>query len=437
MIPNIGFISLGCAKATSDTERLLTRIRSTGYNLTGSYENADLVIVNTCGFIDDAIAESLDVIGEAVSKVDKVLVIGCLGKKQDLIKSHHPEVLSITGPDEDDAVIECIRDNLPMDNPEFIDLVPPEGIRLTPKHYAWLKISEGCNQKCSFCIIPSMRGRLNSRSMSQILTEAENLRIAGVKELLIISQDTAAYGVDKKYRKELISSSMISTDIINLAKKLGEMGIWVRMHYVYPYPKVDQLVELMADGIILPYLDVPLQHSSPKILKLMRRPANIESMVQRIEKWRNICPDIALRTTLIAGFPGETTDDFDMLYDFVNEIKFNRVGVFTYSAVDGASANELPGQVEEEVKIFRQNILLDTQAEISKELLAKRVGSIETIMVDELCEGGIIGRSKYDAPEVDGVVHIHTDNEWLDLGDLTKVEIIGSDEHDLEARLLE
>ncbi len=434
MSNKIGFVSLGCAKATYDSERLLTKLRTTGYDFALSHGEAELIIINTCGFINDAILESVEAIEHALDNCNKVIVTGCLGTKREFIENRFPDLLGISGPDSDDEVLATLEKHLPIVNNEFSNLTPVNRARLSPKHYAWLKISEGCNQSCSFCVIPAMRGKLKSRNMAEILTEAENLKTSGVKEILIVAQDTAAFGIDKKYRKELINGKMQESKIINLASELGKLGIWIRLHYLYPYPAVDKLVELMADNIILPYLDVPLQHASPEILKAMRRPANIENMQQRIEQWRKVCPDVAIRTTLITGFPGESVDDFDLLHDFVKQVKFDRVGVFTYSKVQGAKANEFSGQVDQEIKELRQDMILNTQEEISQAKLAKRVGNIETVLVDEVLDNNIIARSKYDAPEVDGVVKILTD-KTLNQGDFVKVKITGSDYHDLEAKL--
>lgn len=432
----IGFVSLGCAKATYDSERLLTRLRTAGYNFATTHSTSDLIIINTCGFINDAILESTEAIEQAIAYCDKVIVTGCLGVKREFIENKFPNLLNISGPDSDDEVLSTVKKYLPLAHNKFSSLTPVNRARLSPQHYAWLKISEGCNQSCSFCIIPSMRGKLKSRHMTDILIEARNLKTSGVNEILIVSQDTAAFGVDKKYRKELINGNMHESRIVNLANELGKLGIWIRLHYLYPYPVIDKLVELMAKGTILPYLDVPLQHASPKILKAMRRPANIENMQQRIEKWRKTCPNIAIRTTLITGFPGESVEDFDLLHDFVKEVKFDRIGIFTYSEVQGAPANALNDKVDEEIKEIRRDLLLSSQEEISQAKLTKRIGQIETVLIDEVSDNEVVARSQYDAPEVDGVVRIRTDKA-LKPGHFIKVKITGADYHDLEANLFE
>ena len=434
----IGFISLGCAKASYDTEQLLSKIQRAGYSITNSYQDSDLVIINTCGFVEDAIAESYQAIEDCLASCTRVIVTGCLAKYKNKITQKFPDLLAVT--QDDQQVVKFIQQQLPLKKSVSKSFASSQtqdiAIKLTHKHIALLKIAEGCNQQCSFCVIPTMRGKLRSRSIVSIIKEAENFVKTGVKEILIIAQDTAAFGVDVRYRKELLNSSMISSDIVSLCKELGKLGVWVRLHYLYPYPKLDNLLELMADGIILPYLDVPLQHASPRILKLMRRPANTENMVQRIKQWRSICPDVSIRTTLITGFPSETEQDFDLLHDFIKTVKFDRLGVFTYSAVTGAKANEIKPHVNDEIKQIRQQILLDTQLDISEQKLQLRVGNSETVLVDELVEGGLIARSKYDSPEVDGVVHIHTTNQTIKSGDLISVKIIANDSHDLEAELI-
>ncbi len=432
IIPKIGFISLGCPKATVDSERILTQLRAEGYSITPSYQDAHLVVVNTCGFIDEAIEESLEAIGEALSENGKVIVTGCLGARGDMIKKKFPQVLAVTGPNTLDEVMAAIHTELPEQHDPYMDLVPPGGIKLTPRHYAYLKIAEGCNQKCRFCIIPTMRGPLVSRPIGEVLNEAEHLVEAGVRELLIVSQDTAAYGIDIKYRLEFWRGQPVKSRIVELARHLGSLGAWVRLHYVYPYPHIDQLVELMADGLILPYLDVPLQHGSPMILKAMRRPADSEDMLRRIAQWREWCPDITLRSTFIVGFPGETEADFERLLAFIQEARLDRVGAFAYSPVEGAAANELPGAVPEAVKQERLARFMEVQSTISANKLQERVGENVTVLVDEVTPEAIYARSAAEAPEIDGVVII-TPKVELDLmpGDLIEVTITGADEHDL------
>jgi ribosomal protein S12 methylthiotransferase len=433
--PKVGFVSLGCPKAGSDAERILTQLRAEGYEISGTYEDADLVVVNTCGFIDSAVEESLDAIGEAINKNGKVIVTGCLGAKSGVVQNAHPSVLAVTGPHALEEVMTAVHANLPKPHDPYVDLVPAQGVRLTPNHYAYLKISEGCNHRCSFCIIPSMRGDLVSRPVGDVLNEAENLVNAGVSELLVISQDTSAYGVDVKYRSGFWNGRPVKTRMTELTKSLSELGVWVRLHYVYPYPHVDEVIPLMADGLILPYLDVPFQHASPRILKSMKRPASSENNLARIKSWRDICPDITVRSTFIAGFPGETEDDFKMLLDFLEEAQLDRVGCFAYSAVDGASANALPDQVPEEVKQERLARFMEVQERISAAKLQSKIGTMQTVLVDELVEdeeGNIeaIGRTKADAPEIDGVVYL-ADAEGLNPGDFVEVEIYDADGHDL------
>lgn len=431
-VPKVGFVSLGCPKASSDSERILTQLRAEGYEISGSYEDSDLVVVNTCGFIDSAVAESLDAIGEALNKNGKVIVTGCLGAKSDVVQTAHPSVLAVTGPHAMEEVMGHVHDHLPKPHDPYTDLVPPQGIRLTPKHYAYLKISEGCNHRCSFCIIPSMRGDLVSRPIGEVMNEAENLVNAGVSEILVISQDTSAYGVDVKYRTGFWNGRPIRTRMTELAKGLGELGVWVRMHYVYPYPHVDEIIPLMADGLILPYLDVPFQHASPRILKAMKRPASSENNLARINAWREVCPDITIRSTFIVGFPGETDEDFEILLDFMQEAQLDRVGCFAYSAVDGAAANQLADPVPESLKQERLARFMEVQEEISANKQRNKIGRIEMVLVDEV-EGDVaIGRTSADAPEIDGVVHL-ADADGLMPGDLVEVEITGSDGHDLWA----
>lgn len=433
--PKVGFVSLGCPKAGSDSERILTQLRAEGYEISNSYEQSDLVVVNTCGFIDSAVQESLDAIGEALNKNGKVIVTGCLGAKKDVVTGAHPSVLAVTGPHALEEVMGHVHTHLPKPHDPYTDLVPPQGIRLTPKHYAYLKISEGCNHRCSFCIIPSMRGDLVSRPIGDVLNEAESLVNAGVSEILVISQDTSAYGVDMKFRKGFWNGRPIKTHMTELSKALGELGVWVRLHYVYPYPHVDDVIPLMAEGAILPYLDVPLQHASPRILKSMKRPASSENNLARIKTWREICPEIAIRSTFIVGFPGETEDDFSMLLDFMEEAQLDRVGCFAYSAVDGAAANALPDQVAEEVKKERLSRFMEVQERISAAKVAGKIGSLQTVLVDELTEdddGNIIGiaRTKADAPEIDGIVYLQ-DADGLTPGDFVDVQIVDAQGHDL------
>ena len=433
--PKIGFVSLGCAKALVDSEQILTRLRVEGYEISPSYENADLVVVNTCGFIDAAVEESLDAIGEALAENGKVIVTGCLGAKEDVVRAAHPQVLAVTGPHATAEVMAAVHAHLPQPHDPFLSLVPPHGIKLTPKHYAYLKISEGCNHRCSFCIIPSLRGDLVSRPLGEVMQEAENLVKAGVKELLVVSQDTSAYGVDVKYRTGFWQGRPVKTRLLELARLLGDLGVWVRLHYVYPYPAVDDIIPLMTEGRILPYLDVPFQHASPKILKAMKRPASSENNLARIRRWREICPEITLRSTFIVGFPGETEKDFETLLAFLEEAQLDRVGCFAYSPVEGAAANELPGQVPEEVKEDRLARLMEVQEEISAAKLARKVGKRLTVLVDEVDEEGAIARSQADAPSVDGLVYVD-DADGLKAGDFAEVEITGSDEHDLWGRCI-
>ena len=417
--PNIGFISLGCPKNLVDSERILTELRADGYNIIPSYEDADLVIVNTCGFIDSAVQESLETIGEALDANGKVIVTGCLGAKENQIREVHPKVLEIT-----------------EYNP-YVNLVPKQGVKLTPKHYAYLKISEGCDHRCTFCIIPSMRGDLESRSIVQVLDEAKRLVDAGVKELLVVSQDTSAYSMDLK-RKESGSKTVfwngmpIKNDLMTLCEKLGTLGIWIRLHYVYPYPHVDDLIPLMAQGKILPYLDIPLQHASPKILKAMKRPGSVERVLERIKKWREICPELTLRSTFIVGFPGETEEDFQMLLDFLKEAQLDRVGCFKFSPVEGAPATEMADQVPEEIKEERFHRFMQLQQEISSARLQQKIGKTLAVIVDEIDEEGIIGRSMADAPEIDGVVYVDNLSEMaVKVGDVISVKIHQADEYDL------
>jgi ribosomal protein S12 methylthiotransferase len=433
--PTVGMVSLGCPKALVDSERILTQLRTDGYRISPDYEGADVVLVNTCGFIDSAKAESLDAIGEALDANGRVIVTGCMGVNEDEIRALHPRVLAVTGPQQYEAVVSEVHRHAPppTEHDPYTSLVPPQGVKLTPRHYAYLKISEGCNHKCTFCIIPSLRGRLVSRPIGEVMGEAKRLADAGVRELLVISQDTSAYGVDLKYKLDFWDGRPVKTRMKELCEALGSLGIWVRLHYVYPYKHVDEIIPLMADGRILPYLDVPFQHGSPRILKQMKRPAAAENTLERIRRWREICPELAIRSTFIVGFPGETDDDFQLLLEFLQEAQLDRVGCFTYSPVDGARANELEGAVPEHIKDERWNAFMETQAEISTARLKNKIGSIQEVLVDEVDEDGAIARSKADAPEIDGVVHI-PDGQELSPGMLIDVEIEDSDDYDLTAR---
>ncbi|MDX2506129.1 MAG: 30S ribosomal protein S12 methylthiotransferase RimO [Gammaproteobacteria bacterium] len=440
---NIGFISLGCPKALVDSEQILTRLRAEGYDISDSYYNADLVVVNTCGFIDEAVEESLDAIGEALAENGKVIVTGCLGGKGDIVKQTHPQVLAVTGPHALEEVMAAIHEHIPPQHDPYTSLIPEGGIKLTPRHYAYLKISEGCNHHCSFCIIPSLRGRLVSRPIGEVLQEAENLVHAGVRELLVVSQDTSAYGLDTKYQTGFYQGRPVKTRFKELASALGDLDAWVRMHYVYPYPHVDDVIPLMAEGKILPYLDVPLQHASADILQAMKRPANSENMLKRIASWRDICPDITLRSTFIVGFPGETEQDFEHLLKFTKAIQFDRVGAFKYSPVEGAAANELANPVAEAVKQERLDRLMEVQSEISFNKLQAKVGQSMRVIVDSIDEKGVIARSAADAPDVDGLVFIDPlddpavdQSAGLSPGDFIAVKIVDNSEHDLWAELL-
>ncbi|PJK12930.1 30S ribosomal protein S12 methylthiotransferase RimO [Lysobacteraceae bacterium NML07-0707] len=430
--PKVGFVSLGCPKALVDSERILTQLKVEGYDIVPSYDDADVVVVNTCGFIDSAVAESLDAIGEAMAENGKVIVTGCLGKRGDLIREAHPDVLSISGPQDYRSVMEAVHHALPPRHDPFVDVVPDYGIKLTPKHYAYLKISEGCNHRCSFCIIPSLRGDLVSRPVDQVLREAEKLVMGGVRELLVVSQDTSAYGVDLKYAEKTWHDKPYATRMKALCEGLAELGVWTRLHYVYPYPHVDDIIPLMAEGKILPYLDMPLQHADPRILKLMKRPGAIDKTLERIQRWRGICPEITLRSTFIVGFPGETEAEFEALLDFLEEARLDRVGAFAYSPVEGAAANALPGEVPEDVKQERLARFMALQAEISAEKLAEKVGSTQKCLVDAIDGELAIARSMADAPEIDGLVQIQDGfMAGLKPGDFVDVDIMGSDEHDL------
>jgi ribosomal protein S12 methylthiotransferase len=432
--PRVGFVSLGCPKALVDSEQILTRLRAEGYDIAPSYEGSDLVVVNTCGFIDAAVKESLDAIGEALAENGKVIVTGCLGAKGDVVRETHPRVLAVTGPHAAGEVMDAVHAHLPKPHDPFTDLVPPQGIKLTPKHYAYLKISEGCNHRCTFCIIPSMRGDLVSRPVGDVMKEAEALVHAGVKEILVVSQDTSAYGVDVRYRTGFWGGKPVKTRMTELCGALGELGAWVRLHYVYPYPHVDEVIPLMAQGRILPYLDVPFQHAAPRILKLMKRPASTEKNLERIRAWREVCPDITIRSTFIAGFPGETEAEFEELLGFLGEAELDRVGCFAYSPVEGAAANDLPGALPEEVREERRARFMEVQAAISRARLARKVGRTMDVLVDEVQGRTVVARSAADAPEIDGVVRVRGVSPDVRPGDRIRVLITGSDDHDLKGR---
>nr|WP_218058738.1 30S ribosomal protein S12 methylthiotransferase RimO [Gilliamella apicola] len=429
--PTIGFVSLGCPKNLVDSERILTELRTQGYQVVPSYDNADLVIVNTCGFIDSAVQESLEAIGEALNENGKVIVTGCLGAKEDQIRTVHPKVLEISGPHSYEAVLSHVNKYAPKPAYDpYTSLIPQQGVKLTPKHYAYLKISEGCNHRCTFCIIPSLRGDMVSRPIGNVLDEAKRLADSGVKELLVIAQDTSAYGIDIKNRTNFWNGIPLKTDIQTLCEQLANLGIWVRLHYMYPYPSVDNLIPLMADGKILPYLDVPLQHASPAILKSMKRPGSIERTLERIHKWREICPDITLRSTFIVGYPGETDQDFELLLEFLSQAQLDRVGCFPYSPVEGAVANELANQIPETIKQERFDRFMQLQQTISTQKLQAKIGKTLSVIIDEVDEEGAIGRSMADAPEIDGVVYLNEENQ-VHVGDIVQVNIEHSDEYDL------
>lgn len=435
--PAVGFISLGCPKALVDSERILTQLTTDGYDIVDNYHDADTVIVNTCGFIDDAVAESLNAIGEALDANGKVIVTGCLGVKPDMIKALHPDVLAISGPQAYEEVMTAVHRAVPKPekNPH-IDLVPDAGLKLTPRHYAYLKISEGCDHSCSFCIIPSMRGKLQSRTAGDVMKEAEALAKSGVKELLIISQDTSAYGADIRHKLDFWGGKPVKSRLFELCQALASLDIWVRLHYVYPYPNVDNIIPLMAEGKILPYLDIPFQHASPRILKAMKRPGNIERNLDRIQRWREICPDIAIRSTFIVGFPGETEAEFTELLDFIEEAGINRAGAFAYSAIEGAAANDLPNQIPEDIKQDRLARFMAKQNAVSRRLLAEKIGEVIPVMIDTTDEDNqtAVGRTPYDAPEIDGLVHISC-IEGAEAGQIVHVEITDADEHDLFAQI--
>jgi ribosomal protein S12 methylthiotransferase len=435
--PKVGFVSLGCPKALVDSERILTQLRTEGYAITPDYDDADVVVVNTCGFIDSAKAESLDAIGEAIAENGKVIVTGCMGVEESAIRDVHPAVLAVTGPQQYEQVVRAVHEAAPpsLEHDPYVDLVPPQGIKLTPRHYAYLKISEGCNHHCSFCIIPSMRGRLVSRPVGDVLGEAERLVKAGVKELLVISQDTSAYGVDVKFRSGFWNGRPVKTRLTELCQALAGFGVWTRLHYVYPYPHVDEVIPLMAEGRILPYLDIPFQHASPRILKAMKRPAFEDRTLGRIRQWREACPELTLRSTFIVGFPGETEEDFQYLLDWMSEAQLDRVGCFQYSPVQGASANELPGAVPDEVKQERWERFMAHQQAISIERLAQKVGREIDVLIDEVDADGAVGRSSADAPEIDGNVYVQSERP-LQPGDMLRARVTDSDEYDLYAQAI-
>lgn len=428
----VGFISLGCPKALVDSERIITQLRAQGYELVSTYQDAGVVVINTCGFIDSAIKESLDTIREAMLENGRVIVTGCLGAKADMIREACPDVLHISGAHAYEEVIRAVHRHLPPPKDPYTALIPPAGIKLTPRHYAYLKISEGCNQKCTFCIIPTMRGKLKSYSMKQILTEATHLKNAGVQELLVISQDTSAYGVDTRYEPIEWNNKTYKTQFYDLCEALGELGIWVRLHYVYPYPHVDDVIPLMRDGAILPYLDIPLQHASSRVLKAMKRPASSENTLERIKHWRDVCPSITLRSTFIVGFPGETDDEFEELIEFIQVAELDRVGCFQYSPVNGAKANDLPNPVSDDIKLERFERFMQTQAAISRKRLAAKVGTTQKVLIDSVSEQEIIARSTSDAPEIDGLVYLPP-NKKIQLGTFADVTITHSDDYDLFA----
>ena len=437
--PTVGFVSLGCPKALVDSERIITQLRAEGYAMSGSYEGADLVVVNTCGFIDAAVQESLDAIGEALAENGRVIVTGCLGARTDrgenLVARVHPKVLAVTGPHAADEVLAHVHEHLPKPHDPFSDLVPPAGIKLTPKHYAYLKIAEGCNHRCTFCIIPSMRGDLVSRPIGEVMREAENLVRQGVREILVISQDTSAYGVDVRYKLDFVGGRAVKTKMTTLVQELARLGVWVRLHYVYPYPHVDEVIPLMAEGKVLPYLDVPFQHSHPRVLKAMKRPASGDRNIERVRAWRSICPDLTIRSTFIAGFPGETEAEFEHLLAFLREAELDRVGCFAYSPVSGAAANALPGQLPEEVREERRARFMQVQEQISARRLARRIGSVQRVLVDEVGPRVALGRTAADAPEIDGVVHFRFGRRRLAVGDFVDVKITATDQHDLHGTL--
>lgn len=432
--PRIGFVSLGCPKATVDSEQVITRLRAEGYAIVPDYDNADMVIINTCGFIESAVDESLQTIDEALQQNGRVIVTGCPGSRAQMIESRFPSLLAVTGPQARDQVMQAVHQHLPAPHDPFLELVPKQGVRLTPRHYAYLKISEGCNHRCSFCIIPSLRGDLTSRPIDQVLDEAQVLAAAGIREILVISQGTSAYGVDCRYATRFWQGQPLQTRFFDLARALGQFGLWIRLHYVYPYPHVGDVIPLMADGAILPYLDIPFQHASKTILKAMRRPGSRDRVLERITKWREICPELVIRSTFIVGFPGETETDFEELLDFLDCAQLDRVGCFTYSAVEGAAANALPDPVPAAVKQERYHRFMQRQQVISARKLSARIGQELTVLVESATEQGFVARSYADAPEIDGLVHIDGDQR-LSVGDFYRVEITAADEYDLYARL--
>ena len=431
--PRVGFVSLGCPKALVDSERILTQLRAEGYVISDNYSDASIVVVNTCGFIQAAVEESLEAITEALDENGRVIVTGCLGTRNQEMLRRFPELVAVTGPDSAESVMEAVRTELPPSHAPFQDLLPPGGIKLTPRHYAYLKIAEGCNNSCTFCVIPGMRGRLVSRSIHDVIDEASALVDAGVKELLVVSQDTAAYGADVKYRTELTRGRPMRSHINDLTRVLGELGIWVRLHYVYPYPHIDELIPLMSEGLVVPYLDVPFQHCVPRILKRMKRPANAENNLARIRMWRSICPELTIRSTFIVGFPGETEDEFKLLLDFLTEAQLDRVGCFAYSPIQGATANDLDNPVPEEVREERLARFMAVQEDVSAERLRRRIGQTCTVLVDAHSESGVLARSTGESPEIDGIVIIH-DGVDIEPGQFVDVRITGSDNHDLYAQ---
>ncbi len=431
--PRVGFVSLGCPKATVDSEHIVTQLRAEGYQVVADYDSADMVIINTCGFIDAAVEESLETIDAALHQNGRVIVTGCLGTRAQMINSRFPSLLAVTGPQARDQVMQAVHRHLPAPHDPFLDLVPKQGVRLTPRHYAYLKISEGCNHRCSFCIIPSLRGDLVSRPIDEVMAEAQTLADAGIREILVISQDTSAYGVDRRYETRFWQGQPLQTRFVDLARALGQFGLWVRLHYVYPYPHVDEVIPLMADGAILPYLDIPFQHASQKILKAMRRPGNRERVLERIANWRQICPELIIRSTFIVGFPGETDADFEELLDFLEIAQLDRVGCFTYSAVEGAAANSLANAVDESIKQERYHRFMQKQQAISSAKLSQRIGQQLTVLVESASEQGYVARSYADAPEIDGLVHIDS-GRTLAVGEFCRVEITDADEYDLYAK---
>ncbi|MGE4281246.1 MAG: 30S ribosomal protein S12 methylthiotransferase RimO [Magnetospirillum sp.] len=434
-MPKIGIVSLGCAKALVDSERILTRLRAEGYDISDSYDGADVVVVNTCGFLDSARAESLEAIGEAMNENGRVIVTGCMGGEEDTIRKAHPDVLAVTGPHQYQQVVDAVHQAAPPESSPLHSLVPPEGLHLTPGHYAYLKISEGCNHRCSFCIIPGIRGDLVSRPVGDVLEEAERLAMAGIKEILVISQDTGAYGVDLKYAESQWHGRPVKTRLTEMAAALGDLGVWTRLHYVYPYPHVDEVIPLMAQGKILPYLDIPFQHASPKILKAMKRPADHERLLERIKSWREVCPDLAIRSTFIVGFPGETEEDFEFLLDWLVQARIDRVGCFKYENVGGAPANSLEDHVDEDVKEERYNRLMEVARQIADDISKSKIGKTIEVIIDEVDDEGAFGRSWADSPEVDGCVFINGETD-VEPGDIVLVEVENAEDFDLWGRIV-